>query len=176
MDGAFGGAEDEAGEDVFLLDAADAAADLVAAGGGGDFVFGFAVEGGDRDVFFVGHHGVGGTFLELSGFDFAFDYGAHVAVFAVDGHHEGGFDFSFEGVEVVEVFEEGGAGVPGGEGGGDAVFDAEGCLGGDGHELQVGFCVAYLAGEEGGEFFRAFFVAVVAPFDGYVVHLVDYYY
>ena len=43
---------------------------------------------------------------------------------------------------------------------------------GDGHEHDVLFGVAD-AFEEGEEFFRAFFVAVLGPLDGWVVHFVD---
>ena len=167
-----GRAEHEARLDILLLYAANAQPDLVAALGVLDLVFCFAVQGGDGDVVSVGHEKVVVCLFQHAGFDFAFDDGAHVLVLCIHRHHEWGVNFPLQRFEVVEVFEEGRAGVPGSELFGDAVFDADGGLGADGHEGDVVFGEAEGA-EEGGELVDALPVALLAPLDCHVVHFVD---
>ena len=173
VDRSLGRAEHEAGEDVFFLDSTQADPDLVPAAGRRDFLLGLPIQGRDGDFLPVGHHEILVLLLDLAGFDFPFDHRAQVAVFAVDGHHEGGLDFALQGFEVVEVFEQGRAVVIGCKFLGHAVFDPLGGLGGDGHKVDVGFSIADLTVKEVEKLVTAFFVSVVGPFDRGVVHLVD---
>ena len=172
MNKSLGRAEDIPRLYVLLLDAFETDADLVSTHRLREFVFGFAVQGRDGAFVAIRHEDVFLRGFDDPGFNFPFYHGAQIFVFGVNGHHERGVDFAFQGFEVVEVFEEGRAFVPRGEVLRDAVPDPEGVLCGDGHEHDVLSGEAD-ASEEGEEFFCAFFVAVLGPLDGRVVHFVD---
>ena len=113
MDKSFRRKKYKARFDLFFFDATNTQAHLICTAGAWDFVICLVIEGADRDFLSVGHYHVRATFLAMAGFDLAFYHSAHIFVPAVDRHHEGRFDFTFWTYDVVKVFEECWAIVPG---------------------------------------------------------------
>ena len=115
MNKSFGRAEDIPRLDVLLLDVFETDADLISTYRLREFVFRFAVQRRDGAFIAIRHEDVFLRGFDHPGFNLAFYHGAQIFVFGIDGHHERGIDLTFEGFEVVEVFEERRAFVPRGE-------------------------------------------------------------
>ena len=168
-----GRAKDETGRDLFLFDATETHTDLLTALGNGNFIFGLAIEGRDIDRLLVGHHDQAHALLDHTGLDLTLNHGTHITVLASNGHHEGGVDLALESAHVIKVLEQRGAIVPGAEVLGDTVLDTVGHLGSNGHEEDIRFKVVTSTLQELSQLGGAFLIALLRPFDGRVIHLVD---
>lgn len=173
VDQALGRAENETGQDIFLLETAETKTDLVTTLRNANFLFRLGVDCRNINLVVVWHHDQGHSLLDDTSLNLALNHGTHVAVFGGNGHHEWGVELALHGGHVVEVLQQGRSLVEGADVLGNSLLDTHELLRRNGHKEYIRLQVEARCLEELSQLSGTLLVPLSRPVDSRVVHLVD---
>ena len=106
VDGLVWAGEHVSGRDVFVVDTAEANADVITDERGVDFLLDLVEERRDLDLDLVGHEDQALSFAEMARLDLADDDGTHILVLFGDGHHKWSVELAINHGHLVDQLEE----------------------------------------------------------------------